>query len=83
MKLEYRERITYVIYNEDYSNAGLTRDEMINAAQDILGVIGVYPVGINDEIEVSLSSLYIDIDEFMIRFKLKLNQLLNEKQLKK
>lgn len=37
MKLTYREKISYVIFTEDYSNAGVTKEELFETAKSIYG----------------------------------------------
>ena len=78
MRLTYRPRITYVIYTEEYSNARITRQQMIESANECRGVIGAYPYGINDELVITLCHDY-DIYNFMIDFKYKLDKLLETK----
>lgn len=75
MKLTFRPRITYVIYTEEYSNKGVTREQMIELANNCRGIIGVHPYGINDELVVTLCHDY-DIYEFMDDFKYKLDKIL-------
>lgn len=78
MKLDFRTRVTYVIYTESYSNMGITRDEFLAIARDIRGVIGASPYGINDELVVSLCHDY-DIYEFIDDFKYGLDKLIETK----
>lgn len=77
MRLNFRERITYVIYTEPYSNMGITRNELLETANGIHGVIA-FPYGINDELEVTLCHNY-DIYEFIDDFKYRLDSLLDRK----
>lgn len=60
MRLTFRERITYIIYTEPYSNAGITIDKFLEIARSIIGV--VYPHFINDEIVVTLYSGNVRVD---------------------
>lgn len=78
MKLTFRPRITYVIYTEEYSNVGVTRQQMIESANECRGIIGAHPYGINDELVVILCHNY-DIYEFMDDFKYKLDKILETK----
>lgn len=77
-KLEYRRLIRYLVYTEYYTNMGITRQEMLDIANDINGVIGAHPYGINDELEVILS-YRMDIEEFIDMFKYRLDKLLDNK----
>ena len=70
--------IRYQIYTEYYTNMGITRQEMLDIANDINGVIGAHPYGINDELEVILCH-FMDIEEFMYMFEYRLCKLLDEK----
>lgn len=79
MKLTYREKISYVIFTEDYSNTGVTREELIETAKGIYGVGLVEPAGINDEIIVHLYSC-TNIHSFLIEYERKLNILIQNKE---
>lgn len=70
--------IRYQIYTEYYTNMGITRQEMLDIANDINGVIGAHPYGINDELEVILCH-FMDIEEFMYMFEYRLCKLLDKK----
>lgn len=78
MRLDFSERTSYIIYTEPYSNAGITREELLEIARNIYGVIGAHPYHINDELEVTLSYGY-DIYDFIDDFKYRLDKLLEKK----
>lgn len=75
MELDFAKKTTYIIYTEPYSNAGITREELLKIARDIYGVIGAHPYHINDELEVTLFYDY-DIYDFIDDFKCRLDKLL-------
>lgn len=77
MRLTFRERITYIIYTEPYSNAGITIDKFLEIARSIIGVVGAHPHFINDEIVVTLYNGYY-IEDFIIEFEYRLNSLLKQ-----
>jgi len=78
MRLDFRERVTYVIYTEPYSYMGITREELLETARSLHRVIGAHPTGINDEIEVILFHNYT-IYDFINDFKYRLDSLLDRK----
>lgn len=78
MQLSFAKRTTYIIYTEEYSNAGITGNELLETARNINGVIGAHPYCINDELEVSLYRGYY-IEDFICEFKYRLDKLLKQK----
>lgn len=66
----------YRIYTEDYSNLGVSRDDLIRIAKEIDGVFSVTPAHLNDEIIVRLCDGY-SIQSFIYDYKLKLDDFLN------
>lgn len=70
-KFEY-----YRIYTEDYSNLGISRDDLIRIAKEVNGVCSALPAHLNDEINVTLFDGY-NIHDFMYSYKEKLDDFLN------
>lgn len=54
-QLLYSRNTSLILHNEDYTNAGLEQDEMIEAIKNIYGVYSVKKFPLNSNIEVFIS----------------------------